>query len=283
LGACAFCGESAGFLRSEHPECRSRHDEKIAEQGRLLADLERQATEAVVSGSPDALAAVAERSNKPEIADAGPRAALVRAYGAAIDRLLEGEGVDANSEKGLVAYASWLGLTDDEKKQDGAQTKIVKALILRDVAAGVIKSRMEVSGTVPFVFKKDEVILWFFNDVRLLEVRQFTHYEGRSQGVSLRVAKGVYYRMGAFKGAPVKNEKTVEVDSGVVALTQHAVYFGGRKKTVRIPYAKLVSVEPFSDGIGLQKDGASARPVTLTPIDGWFTYNLVKTLAANVT
>lgn len=81
-------------------------------------------------------------------------------------------------------------------------------------------------------------------------------------------------------GTPVKHEQTVEVDSGVVALTQHAIYFGGRKRSMRVPYAKLVSVVPYSDGIGLQKNGLSAKP--LTPLDGWFAYNLVKTLAANV-
>jgi hypothetical protein len=266
-----------------HPECRRQHDEKVAEQTRLLADLERLATDAAATGSPGAVAAVAEQAGKPEFAETNTRAALVRAYGSAIDRLLEGEGVDAEHEKGLSCYASTLGLTDAEKDEGGAQVKVVKALILRDVAAGEVKSRVKLSGTVPFVFKKGELVLWFFNDVRLLEVRQFSHFEGRSQGVSVRLMKGVYYRVGAFKGAPVKHEQTVEVDTGVVALTQSAIYFGGPKKSLRVPYAKLVSVVPYSDGIGLQKDGMSAKPITLTPLDGWFAYNLVKTLTANAT
>jgi hypothetical protein len=47
-------------------------------------------------------------------------------------------------------------------------------------------------------------------------------------------------------------------------------------------HAHCHSVVPYSDGIGLQKDCLSAKPLTLTPLDGWFAYNLVKTLAANV-
>jgi hypothetical protein len=30
------------------------------------------------------------------------------------------------------------------------------------------------------------------------------------------------------------------------------------------------------------KDGLSAKPLTLTPLDGWFTYNIVKRLATSV-
>jgi hypothetical protein len=282
VGACTFCGEPAGFLHSEHPECRRKNDEKAAEQNRLIAELEHQATDAAVSGSPEALAVIAAESSKPELVGANTRAVLVRGYSNAIDRLLESEGVGAEHEKGLSLYASTFGLTDTEKAENDAQMKLVKALVLRDAAAGEIKSRINVSGTVPFAFKKGELILWYFNDVRLLEVEQFTHYEGTSQGVSLRVMKGVYYRVGAFKGTPVKHERTVLVDTGVVALTQHAIYFGGHQKSVHLPYDKVVSVVPYSDGIGLQKDGLSAKPLTLTPLDGWFAYNLVKTLAAKV-
>ena len=56
----------------------------------------------------------------------------------------------------------------------------------------------------------------------------------------------------------------------MVVPTQNGVYFGGHKRSMRVPYAKLVSVVPCSDGIGLQKDGLSAKPLTLTPLDGWF-------------
>jgi len=36
---------------------------------------------------------------------------------------------------------------------------------------------------------------------------------------------------------------------------------------------------PYSDGIGLIKDGANAKPQTLVTKDGVFTYNLAKALS----
>lgn len=34
-----------------------------------------------------------------------------------------------------------------------------------------------------------------------------TIYQGKTQGVSVRIAKGLYYRTGSFKGNPVKIEE----------------------------------------------------------------------------
>lgn len=79
--------------------------------------------------------------------------------------------------------------------------------------------------------------------MKLYELKQFTEFAGGSQGVSLHVMKGVSYRVGAFKGEPVRHEQTVQADTGVVALTQHAVYFGGHRKALRLPYEKLVRVQ----------------------------------------
>jgi len=46
-----------------------------------------------------------------------------------------------------------------------------------------------------------------------------------------------------------------------------------------VPYSKIVSFTPYSDGIGIQRDAASAKPQTFVTGDGWFIYNLVVNLA----
>jgi len=51
------------------------------------------------------------------------------------------------------------------------------------------------------------------------------------------------------------------------------------EKSVRLPYAKIVSFEPFSDGIGVMRDAATAKPQIFVTGDGWFTYNLVTNLS----
>lgn len=282
MGDCSICGEPAGFLKSEHRECREKENARHAEQARALEDLERQATDAAldVAAAETAPVRFAEAGRRPELAGADTRGAIVRGYGNAVERLLDGEGVTLDAERSLARYASAFSLTDAEKGGRDAQTRLVKALILKDVAAGRFSSRVVVSGAMPFLFKKDEELLWLFNDVRFFEVRQFTRYEGRSQGVSVRLMKGVYYRTSVFKGRPLREEHTVAIDVGQVAITQKAFLFAGPKKSLRLPIGKLVGIEPYSDGIGLQKDGTNAKPMTFTPLDGWFAFNLVKNLSA---
>jgi hypothetical protein len=91
--------------------------------------------------------------------------------------------------------------------------------------------------------------------------------------------KGLYYRVGAFAGQPVDRTERVHIDTGMVVVTTKHIYFAGPTKAVRVPYAKIVSFQPFSDGIGIIRDASNAKPQIFVAGDGWFTYNLVTNLA----
>lgn len=95
--------------------------------------------------------------------------------------------------------------------------------------------------------------------------------------MSIRIAKGVYYRASAFKGRSIQRTETVHAGNGLLAITNKHLYFGGGTgKDFRIRLDKIVSFEPFSDGIGIQRDAATAKPQSFVTGDGWFTYNVVQ-------
>jgi hypothetical protein len=104
-------------------------------------------------------------------------------------------------------------------------------------------------------------------------------YVGRYQGVSVRVVRGVYYRMGGFRGQPVETAQLERIDEGQVAITNNHIYFAGSIKNFRIPYAKIVTFVPYSDGIGICRDATNARSQIFKTAEGWFIYNLVANLA----
>jgi hypothetical protein len=97
--------------------------------------------------------------------------------------------------------------------------------------------------------------------------------------MSFRVAKGVYFRTSSFRGHPVETTERVHVDTGIMAVTTKHVYFGGNQKNFRINFDKIVSFIPFSNGVGIQRDAATAKPQFLMTGDGWFTYNLLTNIA----
>ena len=77
---------------------------------------------------------------------------------------------------------------------------------------------------------------------------------GTSQGVSIRVARGLYYWPSTFRSRPIEWEETVHADTGLLGLTTKHIYFAGPKKKFRVRYDRTVSLEPYDDGFGIMRD-----------------------------
>jgi hypothetical protein len=65
----------------------------------------------------------------------------------------------------------------------------------------------------------------------------------------------------------------------MVVITNKHIFFAGPVKALRVPYAKIVSFQPFSNGMGIIRDASNAKAQIFVTGDGWFTYNLVTNLA----
>ena len=117
-----------------------------------------------------------------------------------------------------------------------------------------------------------------FRGVELHEEHSRKEYEGGYSASKVRIAKGVYLRQSAFKGHPVIRREMVHVDTGTMALTTKHLYFAGRTSN-RTPYTKIVSFQPYQDGLGVQRDARTAKPQVYTLGEGWFAYYLAINLA----
>ncbi len=274
MGNCKFCGKPAGFLHTEHTECEQLHENS---KKQIVTEISQALSP---SGSLDALQSrLTEIAQDGYISEKERQTLLVQGWTDAVDRYLEDGVLDESEEKRLVEFKNCLSLTEADLDANGAFTKIVKAAVIRDVLSGVIPQRMKFEANLPINLQKDEKVVWVFPGGEYLEDRTHRQYVGGSQGVSLRIMKGVYYRVGAFAGQPVDRTERVHIDTGMVVVTNKHIYFAGPVKAVRVPYAKIVSFQPFSDGIGIIRDALNARPQIFVTGDGWFTYNLVTNLA----
>ena len=281
MGNCIYCGKPAGLLRSKHAECEERHQqrERVIQEGRQKICFEVLSAIKSSESFDGFEKTIAEIEKTFYVPSTERNALLVKGWEHAVEQFLEDGILDKAEEERLVQFKEQFALSQRELDKNGALTKTIKAAVLRDILNGVIPQRMSVEGSLPINFQKGEQIVWAFSGSEYLEDKTRRQFVGASKGVSVRIMKGVYYKVGAFKGEPVEHTERVHVDTGWVVVTDKNIYFTGSRKSVRIPYAKIVSFEPFSDGVGIMRDAASAKTQIFITGDGWFTYNLVTNLA----
>ena len=118
--------------------------------------------------------------------------------------------------------------------------KIVKASILRNLyEEKPMKSRIKLDGNLPFKFLNKEFLIYLDHSVEYFEKRIKTTYEGGSDGVSIKLMKGVYYRKSKFRGNAVKTLKTVPVGTGMLAITNLHIYFSSSNKNLELDMIEL--------------------------------------------
>lgn len=274
MGKCIYCGQSAGLFSNKHKECEAKYLNGKSEIIRLV---EKAITEFDDFNSlkSDIEKIAADNYIKlPEIDDL-----YTRGYDKAVEKLLEDGVVTKEEEKRADKFMDQLALPQAVVDKNESLQKLVRASIIRDLTEGIIpEDKFAVQGHLPVNFKKDEKLLWMFMGVEFYEQRVKTHYEGGYAGVSFRVAKGVSYRTGGFKGHPVKTEEMKYISMGDFIVTNKNLYFISPSKNLKIQMDKILTMEPYEDGIGLQKDGTTAKPQVYKNLDGWFIYNVVSYL-----
>jgi hypothetical protein len=232
-----------------------------------------------IEGLSNELAGIAENSF---ISSEQIRETLISGWEQAVSHFLEDGNLEIQEEDRLTSFAEHFALTQEDLDKNGAYTKFVRGAVLRELMEGKIPKRCQPVGALPFNFQRSETLIWIFNNVAYYEDKTRRRYVGGSQGVSFRIAKGLYYRVGSFRGHPVETTERVHVDTGILAVTTKHIYFHGSTKSFRVRFDKIVSFTPYSDGIGIQRDASTAKPQVFVTGDGWFTYNLLVNIA-NIT
>lgn len=299
MGDCIYCGKPAGIFKSRHPACveaeakaRAEACAKAAEETRrlsaqrlecesLVRELMQEAYFTVRDGGDlvsmeaklrDAIAA--DKLTPPQMKEM-----LISAWEMSVDDFLDDGVLESEEEDKLVRCQNRFSLSQGELDRNGKFGRVAKSAILRKVLEGKLPDGVEVDTHGAVNFQRGEVPVWLFNGAEHFADTVRKQFVGRSQGMSFRVMSGVYYRVGGFKGEPVSTVERKLQDTGVLVVTNQALYFLGQMKTTRHPYKKIVSFNSFSDGIGLMRDTATARPQLYKVDDPWFAYNLVTNLA----
>ena len=176
---------------------------------------------------------------------------LIQAWVAAVEGSMEDGILTQAEENALFRYMAYFNFSRDDVED--AHRDLVRAAVIRDLMNGEITYRLNVTDH-PFNLQKSEKLVWAFRGVQYIETKTKRERRGTSHGVSIRVARGLYYRPSTFKSRVHEWDENVHVDTGILGVTPKHLYFSGPVKSFRVRYDKIVAYDAFSDGIGFTQD-----------------------------
>lgn len=194
-----------------------------------------------------------------------------------IDEYLSDGIITREEEQEIKTLIESSSLQDTSTLQNSeAYVKLMQSLVLRDIEEGRDFERVHVEN-LPILLGKNERLLWAYSNIEGYERKTGSRYTAGSNGVSLRICKGVYYRVGASKGYSQPYEYQKHLGNGEFIITNKGIYFVGDNHA-KILFSKVLSFEPYSDGITIVKDGANPKPYTFVGFDPWFLINAMQML-----
>ena len=186
------------------------------------------------------------------------------------------DGYMTDSEEQMInTYSSYIGLSLNNLPTQYGNTdleKVGQAIVLKELEKGILPQKPI---SVPVLLGRGECALWVYHNVTMFQEKIQREYRGRSGGFSFRICKGVTYRTGQFKGRPVENSYLDKIGIGSLVVTNKHIYFHCPTASVKVPYSKLVGVEPYSDGIELHKEEAKPKRMVFQGFDSWFIVNVL--------
>ncbi|NYB53053.1 MAG: zinc ribbon domain-containing protein [Methanobacteriaceae archaeon] len=145
------------------------------------------------------------------------------------------------------------GLSNEEKRimeQKAAQNDLVN--FVNQLDAGNVN--LSTIPNPPIMLKKGEEACVVLGGITLREARAVRHTRGAYGGPTIRVAKGVSFRMGSVAARSESHEELRNIDQGTLVLTNKRLVFIGSKRTINIDLRKIIAIEAYKDGIASQRE-----------------------------
>lgn len=105
------------------------------------------------------------------------------------------------------------------------------------------------------IFKKDEILHWLCPATLKKQKKVIDRITYKGFTASVKITKGLRYRVGSLKLAPQTKEIMVDEDRGNFWLTNQRIGFLGSRKNFSLPYNKVLSFELYKDGLSIHKEG----------------------------
>ena len=271
MGTCKYCGKSAGLFSSKHTECDNLHQQGIVD---LRACLKKY-----FSGQIDISSVRSTMMNVRRVNFIDKHDAIV-VSGDAIHAYLQALPIPATSSQLAVVtdYLTGVKLTHADLDSTGCFVPLIRQQqysVISNLRNGILPAT---SANTPILLAKGEAILWTYDTVTMYQEKLEKHYEGDRSSWSFRVMKGVHYHTGETKLKPIEQRYMNNEGVGTLYITNKHIIFQGTNAAQKIPYAKLIGITPYSDGIEVHREGSNVKRLTFQGFDSWFVMNVLQVI-----
>ena len=271
-GKCSICGNKTKWFAKEHEKCKEILTKQQLEILQIVFDC-------IVNNNgkiEDAKTEVESLIYKYNIKDNHKDVLHFLIIDHIVNAMIENDRWTAEREEKLF-YFIYRSIDILILLKMPAYEKALKASFMSKLNRGILPEHNNEDTTINLL--KNEIIAWGNIYAQFFEQTTNVHYQGGHAGFGIKVAKGLYFRTGAFKGKPVQTTQMKHIANGNMTLTNKNIYFQSSARSLRIPYSKIISMEPYTDGLGIHLDGARSKPILFKDIDGWFAFNAISLLS----
>jgi hypothetical protein len=139
-----------------------------------------------------------------------------------------------------------------EKHEIQAQKETDLQQFLTEIYTG--KLNIKSNNPSPVILKKNENLSIVMYNVSLEEPRSVRQTRAAYGGPTIRVAKGVSFRLGGASAQSESHEEIRVVDQGTLILTSKRLIFIGSKRTTNIDLRKIMAIGVYTDAIESQRE-----------------------------
>lgn len=179
---------------------------------------------------------------------------VIKLYDRLFEKFSSDKEVDAEEIAVLQKLQKGLSLSNAEVKFDERLKPYIYVQAIRNNTL----PEVQLSGSQGLVLKKDEKV-HFVDGAVLQEIKSVSvGYSGGSEGISIRIMKGVYYRVGATRGHVMKEDRLVETSRGIFIITNKRVLLiptSVGEKSLNIPLDKILLYRCYENGVEIYKEG----------------------------
>lgn len=106
----------------------------------------------------------------------------------------------------------------------------------------------------PIIMKKNEKPIVVIPNIILKEPRSVRTSVGGYAGPTIRIAKGISFRLGGGSSRSESHEEIKSIDQGTLTITSKRLSFTGTMKNLNYNLNKIMSINEFEDGISIQRE-----------------------------